>query len=597
MIALIASPATGQLSDLSTLPPRGVNRYGAIEVTWVRSQLGGGRLFQIASPTVFNRNDVQTGQIPVEVRAKNIEDLIQLEMGRFRQQAIAQLFTPNDGDTPRKVQVLTSTLNQLPVLQVAAPSTSRPLTVATVTATDAKFYSETPDAIIQRWRRSLAAEIAKAEDLYSPQTFPARLQQTALIPLGLVCLTGLLLLCRAAVGRRKQQLQMRYAAEVEATAPSTEPVETTESEVKRNPLSSETGVPKSLPTLLQQQFSLANRIDLCRLLRWFLFWLIIVSWYLGIYAITTRLPILMQLSNQVLIQPLRLLIVWFLISLMIRVSTVLIRRSTNAWKDNPRLIFGDVRRQVLRSQTIAGALQGLTTCILVFLGILFTLTQFGLPVSSILAGSALFGLAISFGAQNLVKDVVNGCLILLEDQFAVGDVITANNESGVVEKLNLRLTQLRNIDGELISIPNSSITLVKNQTSSWSRVNIGIEVAYRTDLDHAIAVIEKVATQLSQDPNWQSLILEPPQVLGVDAFGDNSITIRVWIQTEPLQQWSVGREFRRRLKLAFDQEGIAIPLPQRSVWFENDMAISTHSAPPPEISHSETIETTAPEDP
>ncbi|MGF1601167.1 MAG: mechanosensitive ion channel family protein [Thermosynechococcaceae cyanobacterium] len=273
-----------------------------------------------------------------------------------------------------------------------------------------------------------------------------------------------------------------------------------------------------------------------------------------------------------LTQPLRLLIIWFIVSLSIRISNFLIQRSINAWKENPHLRFGDARRQVLRPQTIAGALQGLTNCILVLLGILITLTQFGLPPSSILAGSALFGLALSFGAQNLIKDVVNGCLILLEDQFAVGDVITINHVSGIVEKLNLRLTQLRNTDGELISVPNSSITVVKNQTSSWSRVNLGIEVAYSTDLDHAIAVIETVATQMSQEADWQSLILDQPQVLGVDAFGDNSITIRLWIQTEPLQQWTVGRELRRRLKLAFDKEGISIPFPQRSIWFENPLA-------------------------
>ncbi len=584
-IAIASHPqAASQISPLSDgdvisakLPPAGVKRYGALEVTWVQSQLGGGKLFQIASPTVVNRNNVADGQLPVELRAQNIEDLIRLQIGRYRERAIARLFDQEGASNePRAAQVIISRLSNLSVLQVTDTATSRPLTLATVTSTDTDFYSQTPDAIAQQWKKSLEGEIAKAEAMYAPQTYPRKLQQTALIPVGLILLTGILALCRCLLSRRQKELQIQYAAEVQAAsaAPVSESVEEVSGPV--SPLHREAlgdAISHSLTQLLQQQFSLANRIDLYRLMRWLFFWLIVLTWYLGIYAVTTQLPSLMQWSHQVLIQPLRLLIIWFLISLTIRVSNFLIQRSINAWKEYPHLVFGDARRQVLRSQTIAGALQGLTTCVLLLFGLLLTLTQLGLPVSSILTGSALFGLAITFGAQNLVKDVVNGCLILLEDQFAVGDVITTHDESGVVERLNLRLTQLRNGDGELISVPNSSIKLVKNKTSSWSRVNLGIKVAYSTDLDQAMAVIETVATQMSQEPEWQSLILDRPQVLGIDELGEDGITIRLWMQTEPKQQWTIGREVRRRLKLAFDQEGISIPFPQRSVWLENPMTL------------------------
>ena len=277
----------------------------------------------------------------------------------------------------------------------------------------------------------------------------------------------------------------------------------------------------------------------------------------------------MRWSNQVLTQPLNLMAIWFLISLTMRLGNAAIQHSVNAWKETSYLAFGDVQRKAFRSTTIAGALQGMVTCILLFLGIVLTLTQLGLPVSSFLAGSALVGLALSFGAQSLVKDVVNGCLILLEDQFAVGDVITANGESGLVEKLNLRLTQLRNEDGELISIPNSAISLVKNQTNSWSRVNMAINVPYDANLDRAIAIVEKIATDMSQSTQWQSAILEPPEMLGVDSFNDNSVTIRLLIRTQPSQQWAVGREFRRLLKQAFDIEGISMQLPQQSVLLDS----------------------------
>lgn len=587
------------------LPPSGVSRYGALEVAWVRSPISGDNLFQIASPTVLDRGNLEMSQMPVEVRAKNIEDLLWLETTRFRENAFAQLFNPvtqSDKPETRSAQVIISTLKNLQVLQISNSANSRPLTISTVTPADTDFYSETPEQLAQQWKEILENEIAAIKTIYSPQFLQQRLQQTAAILLGIILLTGLFGSLYWKIGSKQKRLTAQYAAEVEAAA-STQPpapqVDILPTGIQSQSQAKQIELSKSRQFfhLLGQQFHLANRLDIYKFARWFLLWLMILVWYLGVYVITTRLPILMQWSNKVLTQPLNLILIWFLMSLMMRVSNFLIQRSINTWKENPYLDFGEAQRKVLRYQTIVGALQGLSTCILFLLGVLLTLIEFGLPTSSILTGSAVLGLALSFGSQNLVKDLVNGCLILLEDQFAVGDIITANGESGLVEKLNLRLTQLRNIDGELISIPNSSITLVKNKTSSWSRVNLGIEVAYNTDLDHAIAVIGEVAHQMSQDSDWKSFILEPPQVLGVDAFGDNSITIRLWIRTEPLQQWQVAREFRRRLKNVFDKEGISIPFPQQSIWFENTLptvGMNHHSSQSPVPHHPKEVDSNTP---
>ena len=193
----------------------------------------------------------------------------------------------------------------------------------------------------------------------------------------------------------------------------------------------------------------------------------------------------------------------------------------------------------------------------------------GIDIAPILAGAGILGLGISFGAQSLVKDIINGVFILIEDQFGVGDVIDAGGFIGAVEELNLRTTQIRSADGELITIPNSFITVVKNKSSNWSRVNLGIDVAYGTDIDRAIAIIAEVANEMSLELPWKLLILEPPMVLGVDNFGADGITIRVWIKTKPSEHMSVGREYRRRLKITFDREGIQIPFPQRSIWLES----------------------------
>lgn len=228
-------------------------------------------------------------------------------------------------------------------------------------------------------------------------------------------------------------------------------------------------------------------------------------------------------------------------------------------------------RAIKRLQTFSGVLKGATAVTIGSMAGVTALTVLGANVGPILASAGILGLGISLGAQNLIKDVINGSFILIEDQFGVGDVIAIAGATGLVESLNLRITKLRSADGNLITIPNGQITTVENLTNGWSRANLAIDVAYSTDLDRAIAIIDHVASRMAHDPKWRELIVKPPQVLGVDNFGDNSITIRLWIDTQPLKQWEVAREFRRRLKHAFDRQGISMPFPQRSIWFRNSL--------------------------
>ena len=578
------APAHGQLSGLGELSspnelPSGVYRYGGFEVTWVRSPLTRDRLFQVASPTVAERGNGNTPeQPPVEIRAKSIEDLLRLEIERIRIATISGFLpaaSEPEKQEPSQVQVLISTLQNYSVVQINYSGISRPRTIATITESDADFYSETPEQIAQIWQAAIASEINQAEKLYSPEVLSHRIKQTLIIGLSLLLITVLLASLNWHLGKKQVQLAMQYSqlvAETGLNSSLTPSISDASVQASATQSDSENSVPseqQSKQILLNQQLKLSRRLNRLKFIRWLLIWLIIFLWYASNYLIASRLPILLRWRNDVLTQPLSFIAIWFTISLAIRVGSFLIQRSANAWKANPYRIFGETQRQVQRSQTISGALQGLLKTSLIVLGILLTLAEFHVPVPSLLAGSAVIGLALSFGAQSLVKDLVNGCLILIEDQFAVGDIITANGESGLVERINLRLTQLRSADGELITIPNSQISIVKNQTSTWSRVNLGIEVDYQTDLDSAIATIEQVALTMSQDPDWSSIIHDTPEVLGVDDFSTNGITIRLWITTEPLQHYRVAREFRLRLKAAFDKADITIPLPQRTLWIED----------------------------
>jgi small conductance mechanosensitive channel len=182
---------------------------------------------------------------------------------------------------------------------------------------------------------------------------------------------------------------------------------------------------------------------------------------------------------------------------------------------------------------------------------------------------------IGFASQNLIKDWLRGVLILSEDHYAKGDVVTIDGMTGTVETMNLRVTQLRTLDCRLISIDTGSFSKATNLTSTLSGITLAITVAYSTDLDQAIAVIAQVGAEMRHDPTWQDLMLEDPVVLGVDDFGDNGVAIRLLIKTIPGKHASAGREFRRRLKPALDEAGITIPLPQLSIWLAN-----SSSAPP-----------------
>lgn len=240
------------------------------------------------------------------------------------------------------------------------------------------------------------------------------------------------------------------------------------------------------------------------------------------------------------------------------------------WFSNSRL--------VRRIKTFSGVVTGITNGLIALVAGLVALSILGVSTAPIVASLGFIGLGISLSAQDIIKDILNGMLILLEDQFAEGDVISVNGCSGQVEHMNLRITQLRNSEGALITIPNSAIRLVENLSNGWARVNLGIDVAYDTDLDRAIEVIQQVAVQMSYERVWRQQIIDTPQVLGVDHFGDHSITIRLWIKVQPLKQWEVAREYRLRLKKAFDRQGISIPFPQTEVWFRTGLPSTLNDA-------------------
>ena len=268
--------------------------------------------------------------------------------------------------------------------------------------------------------------------------------------------------------------------------------------------------------------------------------------------------------------PLRICIAGLMTYILIRLSNIIIAKVNSTLAEN-YVLSRDVRRRIqVRVTTIARLVGGIVAIFWIILGILTALTLIGINVTPLLAGAGILGLAFSFASQNIIKDALNGFFIIFEDQYAVGDVINVGDVGGLVENLNLRITQLRDGQGRLITIPNSEIKVVANLSSQWSRAEIDIPVAYQTEIDRALELIAKVASEMEQESDWHEQIIEPPEVLGVDNFSDRGSVVRIWIKTEPLKQWEVAREFRRRLQKAFEQHNIPLPIAQQKLWLNRD---------------------------
>ena len=203
--------------------------------------------------------------------------------------------------------------------------------------------------------------------------------------------------------------------------------------------------------------------------------------------------------------------------------------------------------------------------IILFIATLMILQEFGIPIGPILAGAGIIGIAVGFGGQYFVKDIISGFFFILENQYRVGDVVNFDGTGGLVEDISLRMTTLRDLDGTVYHIPHGEIKKVANLSKDFARINLNIGIAYAANLDHVIKIVNKVGDELSQDPQWKEFIIKPPQFLRVDDFADSSIVIKILGETQPLKQWEVTGELRKRIKIAFDNEGIEIPFPQRVV--------------------------------
>jgi small conductance mechanosensitive channel len=218
-----------------------------------------------------------------------------------------------------------------------------------------------------------------------------------------------------------------------------------------------------------------------------------------------------------------------------------------------------------REDTLIRIFTGATRIAFLVIAILMILQEAGIEIGPILAGAGIVGLAFGFGGQYLIRDIISGLFIILENQYRIGDVINVDSTGGLVEDISLRQTTLRDLNGTVHHIPHGEIKRVSNLSKKYARVNLDIGISYSSDLEHVIKVINRTGNELAEDPLYKDLIISPPQFLRVNDFADSAIIVKVLGDTKPLKQWEITGELRKRIKIAFDKEGIEIPFPQRVI--------------------------------
>lgn len=518
-----------------TTPERNSSTSAIDEIATGEVTLDGRTLFSIALPGTDDKPG--DGINPIEQRVQDIESILQEVV--------------NSDSSPEDLEVrwAIDRDSQLPVIYVGDRW------LMTVTSLDARLQGREPE----RWAQRLTNIIESALIRARREREPRFLIQQGLLAGGILLTTVVGSYAIARLQRRLKTQQEQIETQIpndRAVVPNT--VEAGDPSAPQTP-------PSTTVITVHKQLTKRQQRNVYDIKRRLLQGAQVGGWGGSIYFVLGLFPYTRWLQPLIFSTPLQVLGIGLTTYVVIRVSDVLIDQFFEALRDGEFVDPEASQRLALRVSTFSRVLKSVATIVFTGAGLLTALSILGVDLVPLLAGAGIIGLAISFASQSLVKDMINGFLILLEDQYAVGDVIIVGQVAGLVENMNLRITQLRDNEGRLISIPNSTITVVQNLSKDWSRVDVAIDVAYATDPDHALAVIRQVAEEMYSDRDWQAKMPAPPEVLGIDEIDHGGLLIRIWIKTQPLQQWKVGREFRRRLKLALDQEGIAIGTPQQSL--------------------------------
>jgi small conductance mechanosensitive channel len=506
--------------------------------------LDGQTLFTIAVPVV-----PQPGQTSIDARQLSIENALS--------QLVAQVYTQNGSTTvysPYTLRVDRVPSNGQFVLQAADASHTTPLTILTVTPVDAKFANTTADSLSLKWQSVLRKALRVALVKRQPAVVEHHERQVAIAAGALVAFTLVIwTLIVVPLGRRIRRIERRlkYRGQQLEQAQST-PVadQSTTSERRRSFLALAVRVSDPM-----------RQAAVFRSLSAAFVWILVLVWFGALVWAFSLFPQTTPLAHEVVRTLLAIAAIWIGAGLLNRILDVIIARLGQIWRGHQYASADERARALLRIPTITSAMAGSKAFLLFFIALLVTLSELSVPVWSVVTFGGLAAIGISFAAQNFVRDFVNGFLVLFEDQYVVGDYITIDAQSGIVETLTLRMVQIRDPGGNLITIPHSSVTSVVNHSRNWSRVDYRISVDPAGDAGKALALLREAIREVAGDERWRGVVLDPVEWIGVDGLSRDGIILRASIKTAPLRQFELRRAINERVQARFRDGGVGLGAP------------------------------------
>jgi small-conductance mechanosensitive channel len=491
-------------------------------------------------------------QLPAAARAGDIGDVLE--------QIIATQGSGKDAHTaydPASLRVGIDRHGGQIVLTVVDAQHRDPLPIVTVTDVDAQAQQQpNTEALGARWQEALQGALVHALVIRQPGAQQLHLTQAIVIGITLAALTligyGFVLV----LGRRIDVLTTDIEShERELAAANARPATPETAGVEAHH--------RHITALSLRSIRPTRRLALLRSVRAILLWGLLLAWFGGGTWAAMQFPQTTPFGHTLLTNGFALALIWISAGLVDRTLAIAIERLPAIW-DLRRYASAEERtRQTLRVPTIVRAMNGFKTTILIFLALLATMTQLGIPVGSVVTIGGVAAIAVTLAAQNLIRDVVSGFLVLSEDQFVVGDFVTVNGFSGMVERLTLRMVQIRDGTGSLVTISHSSATSVVNHSRNWSRVDYAVSIDPAADVERAIALIRSTIAELERDTQWKDAIVDPVEWIGVDGLSRDGIIIRARIKTAPLRQFALQRELNFRVGRAFAEAkiGYGAPVP------------------------------------
>lgn len=506
--------------------------------------LDGAVLFRIAALT-----SAPADQLPLTLRQSYVEN------------ALAQIVATEGTSTaydPKTFRIQTKMQGSQALLQIVDAKQRTPFPILTVTSVDAKYHQQAVDDLAAQWQKVLQIAIARSLKIRQPAVQRHSATDVLRLAIALVLLSILVWLVAIAIRRRIATLQAlalaRGRAVQDEQAQSTPTPEEAHQRRRR------------FLALALRATTPAQRLGLYRAVEGVLMWGLLLIWFGAVTWALAQFPQTTPISHALARGAIGVLAIWIVTGLLNRILDIAIARSAWVWQRHATGNAEERARQLLRVPTITRALAGFKTFVLIFLAALATLSQLGISIGSVLTIGGVAAIAVTLAAQNFVRDFVGGFLVLFEDQYVVGDYVSIKDHSGLVEHLTLRMVQIRDGGGNLVTIPHSTVADVMNHSRYWSRIDYRISVDPAADIPQAIALVQEAIEQLAREAAWHDVVLDPVEWIGVAALSRDFVAIRASIKTAPLRQFELRREVNARVQQAFAKAGIGFgaPLPDNA---------------------------------